>query len=662
MYIMYVLNYPCNDSTYFMHIVSVNKYSLIDENKFVGKFMSSLLGVHASYNKNINTFAFGSYHHVVDIDNKKIIYREAPTMSIYDREESSKIIKIDNYVKNILKERNVNSQFLKNPLVKLKTSLENFMQEKSKHFNNNQKNTNFVNFLKDEIKNIPINGQIIRYFFDFNLTIMSRFYRDNQLDTSFDKIINDESSNFSDPMLNSSLCCEEEKLFLNFYRNSVKYRIYFDNFLKDFEVMDVFRIPFLLSEIFLEMKIKDPKRINCYNIDYFNIFEHLYRITTDKKEITKKINFEDFHNLYFEKMKKCFNKINLDDVQFQNSEISKNTKNNINMINLNRKTINRYIYLLANYFDKSDLDMIFSSKKDNEIKEINREEILIIIKNKFIENKFFSSEDFLVYALVYIISLTIIFMPYNKMINSFIDIQKSFEHVKYFLREFLYIIIKSIYKYYLINKETKNYPSMTISYVKMYLCLLGNYIRQKFICPNEEIMTIFKLFFTNIIYQERQEIIDRNIKDNDSSIENIDEIYKSKNYLIINKYCFTKSKMYKSGEIVNRGMKEFTNTILGLNVKNRTLTPKIEIKLKDYIFSSNVFSPLKMFQDSEKIYNDFFEKNNLNISTLNIRPIREIIVNLIFYGKELKNRSFPIAYLMNTLYILKDFETQFQKK
>ena len=60
MYIMYVLNYPCNDSTYFMHIVSVNKYSLIDENKFVGKFISSLLGVHSSYNKNINTFAFGS--------------------------------------------------------------------------------------------------------------------------------------------------------------------------------------------------------------------------------------------------------------------------------------------------------------------------------------------------------------------------------------------------------------------------------------------------------------------------------------------------------------------------------------------------------------------------------------------------------------------------
>ena len=35
MYIMYILNYPCNDSTYFWHIVSVSKDNLNEENKFV---------------------------------------------------------------------------------------------------------------------------------------------------------------------------------------------------------------------------------------------------------------------------------------------------------------------------------------------------------------------------------------------------------------------------------------------------------------------------------------------------------------------------------------------------------------------------------------------------------------------------------------------------
>ena len=72
MYIIYILNYPCNDSTYFWHIVSVSKNNITEENKFVGKLMDSLLGVNAYYDDSIDTFYFGKYHYIVDIDNKKL--------------------------------------------------------------------------------------------------------------------------------------------------------------------------------------------------------------------------------------------------------------------------------------------------------------------------------------------------------------------------------------------------------------------------------------------------------------------------------------------------------------------------------------------------------------------------------------------------------------
>ena len=70
MYIMFMFNYPCNDSIYFWHIVSVGKNNLIESNKFVGKVMSSLLGVNCTYDSCIETKAFSSYHYIIDIDNK----------------------------------------------------------------------------------------------------------------------------------------------------------------------------------------------------------------------------------------------------------------------------------------------------------------------------------------------------------------------------------------------------------------------------------------------------------------------------------------------------------------------------------------------------------------------------------------------------------------
>ena len=67
MFIMFVLNYPCNDTPFFWHIVSVSKDNFDSDNTFAGKVMDSLLGVNTTYNDNINTDIYGKYNFLAKV-------------------------------------------------------------------------------------------------------------------------------------------------------------------------------------------------------------------------------------------------------------------------------------------------------------------------------------------------------------------------------------------------------------------------------------------------------------------------------------------------------------------------------------------------------------------------------------------------------------------
>ena len=94
MFILYILNYTCNDCQYFWFIVSVSKNNFVDENKFVGKIMATLLGVNTTYSEDFDTSAYGNFHYIVDIDNKKIIFKKTRDLEeeeIIDYENSNNL-------------------------------------------------------------------------------------------------------------------------------------------------------------------------------------------------------------------------------------------------------------------------------------------------------------------------------------------------------------------------------------------------------------------------------------------------------------------------------------------------------------------------------------------------------------------------------------------
>ena len=681
MYIMYMFNYPCNDSTYFWHIVSVGKNNLVEENKFVGKIMLSLLGVNCTYDPSIDTSAFAESHYVVDIDNKKLIYKESLNISMDEKEDSNKLINLVNYVENIFKEKNVNSSILKRPLVKLKNRLEDYLYEKIPNFTTNPKK-NFVNFFKTEKSTKhSINIRLLEFFYDCNLSLLINFYNDNQLTSSFDKIIKEENNGSEHSINISKYYEEEEKYFCELFRNSVKYKIYFDNFLSEFEVVDVFRIPFLFSQMFIELKLKDEEEISCENIDYFNLIDQLYRLTNNQS-FHKRINFKSFDQNYNEKISRYFKRFFIND--YDNRVFVKNAKeetgkNDIQkgsryqLINMNKKIINRYIYLLQNFFEVQDIENMFPHIKKKEakvIKIIDRRVIYQLIKNKLIEKKFISSLNFLIYTLAYIVSLTITLHPFEQMISFLAEIQEAFKLIKYFMPHYIYTIIKSIYKYYLINKETQKYPTMSLSHIKMYFYFLANFIRSQFILPNEEMMFILKSFFSDIIFQEREEInsLDEQKKaklneDLNNSNNNTPEgkkeflnVYKDKSYMLYMKYCFNGKKMFKSKTMVERAMLELETSNVVITIGKKVNNPQIVIKINDYVHKSKFYTPWKLFKDSENIFEDLFDNYNLDDYYLDIIKLREIILNLIVYGTELEEGKIPVNYLMNTLYLLRNFE------
>ena len=681
MYIMYMFNYPCNDSTYFWHIVSVGKNNLVEENKFVGKIMLSLLGVNCTYDPSIDTSAFAESHYVVDIDNKKLIYKESLNISMDEKEDSNKLINLVNYVENIFKEKNVNSSILKRPLVKLKNRLEDYLYEKIPNFTTNPKK-NFVNFFKTEKSTKhSINIRLLEFFYDCNLSLLINFYNDNQLTSSFDKIIKEENNGSEHSINISKYYEEEEKYFCELFRNSVKYKIYFDNFLSEFEVVDVFRIPFLFSQMFIELKLKDEEEISCENIDYFNLIDQLYRLTNNQS-FHKRINFKSFNQNYNEKISRYFKRFFIND--YDNSVFVKNAKeetgkNDIQkgsryqLINMNKKIINRYIYLLQNFFEVQDIENMFPHIKKKEakvIKIIDRRVIYQLIKNKLIEKKFISSLNFLIYTLAYIVSLTITLHPFEQMISFLAEIQEAFKLIKYFMPHYIYTIIKSIYKYYLINKETQKYPTMSLSHIKMYFYFLANFIRSQFILPNEEMMFILKSFFSDIIFQEREEInsLDEQKKaklnedlnnSNNNTLEGKKEflnVYKDKSYILYMKYCFNGKKMFKSKTMVERAMLEHETSNVVITIGKKVNNPQIVIKINDYVHKSKFYTPWKLFKDSENIFEDLFDNYNLDDYYLDIIKLREIILNLIVYGTELEEGKIPVNYLMNTLYLLRNFE------
>ena len=128
------------------------------------------------------------------------------------------------------------------------------------------------------------------------------------------------------------------------------------------------------------------------------------------------------------------------------------------------------------------------------------------------------------------------------------------------------------------------------------------------------------------------------------------------------KHCFTSKKFFKPNIMIKAAIKESNNCNIVVKTVKKQIHPTIQIKIKDYIHSTEFFAPKKIYKLAQYTFNEFFDNAELDMSKLKINNVRDIITNLIQYGLELNqddDEFLPVDYLIYTLYLLKDFEQKY---
>jgi hypothetical protein len=191
--------------------------------------------------------------------------------------------------------------------------------------------------------------------------------------------------------------------------------------------------------------------------------------------------------------------------------------------------------------------------------------------------------------------------------------------------------------------------------------MLVNFLKDRLIIPNEEMLKLLNSFFREEYKDKNKEEISETIlneSENKEDDKNIDLEKDNKDILCFMKYCFTEKKMFKPSNMVNVALGEYNVCNIVIKTGQKNIQPLVAIKIKKYSDSAKFFSPKKIYKFAKSLYYEFYNKYELDISKLNVTKIRECIINLIIYGIVLDDDHrgiIPLDLLINTLYLLKDF-------
>ena len=338
MYMLSTFSYPCMDSTYLWHILSVPKKDLNVESKnpFVGKTFTGMLGVNCVYEEEMFQEFSSLYKTVfiVDINKKQITLK-------YDEDDedaaktAKEILKLKLFIEKICDDKKFKSKYLERAIHKLSDRL-NQASRKVGNFQvvNNSKKINFYSNSKPI--NRILNAYIQEAFYDFVLTILKEFYsfyklnsKDQDEDLSLTFVSHsdmDSSSNLSvvsqDNVSKNDISiaeneggdmeidckeldetmdkektnylfhykesikeyCEEERIFFNLFHESSKFIPFIRQFIPIHQAVDLYKIPLIFAEEFILVKRSSN---NQFDSHYFEVIDNFY--SSELKQIISKI-------------------------------------------------------------------------------------------------------------------------------------------------------------------------------------------------------------------------------------------------------------------------------------------------------------------------------------------------------------------------------------
>ena len=594
MYMLYILNYPLTDSNYFWHIKSISKNDINSVGEMIG---SIFLGVNTEFNnKTINTQNLSNVNYIVNLENKKNTIN-----FLSNTKESEELNKLIKYIHNLLTHKESRSFFLGESLIYLKRALKRIKQVYDSKVCKKELDSFFY---VDKIV-MEINRLIQEAFYDFILTFLIFLKNDYLYDySSFSIIKNKNNQNYNEKFT------EEENIFLKYFRFTIKYSTYFDNFISYFNTFDEFKISLLITEEFVDLKEKNINKIlNGNNVSYFKIMDNLY----ETKGIKYKVNFNNINQEF--------------KLDTENNKIS-NIKKENQLFFINKDIINDFL----NYKNNKILFKMFQLEVNNEqaLKSIKMINISNIIQNYFAE--FLNDKYYIYSSIVYVISIIFPLFTFDNNILFFSNLLYRLQKMKYFQRFHINILLKSFNKYYFSNQENYHFSGLNFENFKNYCDLVQGHLIKNRILPNEEIYNFYQKLYNEAKNKEKTST------DNGSKIKDNQFIYEyDENDNHINNF--------KEGIITRE------KNMLVLNYKGI----KIITKLNSY----NI-----IFQQISLYYEDYFMRLNFNIELINPKGIIDIIINIIYYTHKYQHMEMS-CLLLDGIILLKKLENQiktFRKK
>ena len=624
--IIYLLKYflfPLNDNA---NVTCYNQNKYLNESKIVFNKDELIYGFNVDYNnisKNKvnngdnkdNIFETNYY---LDINKKSLNIDTNNTLDENSKKFSDFLKKIfeDSLTDNDNENTNNNNNNLENNIKKLVNNLNNIKEKIIKYGNNTVFNTNKYkyNFFEcNSEKDLEINNSIIKSFYQFNLYISTQYYKNFIINTNTNNDI------------------EEEKVFYELFSKSIYSKILNDfknDYLKNNINQPDNTIKVIFENILLNRKINYNNSKFMENLNNIGVIEHFFKGKENDK--FEAVTFLEFYKYFYNNLQSYF----YDVISNEYVECTMNDTNNIKclyrykQINLDKNILLKYNYLLEQMpledknkcFPYLTTPLLNASDAKIKIKDICNN-----FEHYFINNKLINNVEVIRLCILNVMALS---TTGHKIIYFIEALHELMKKINISIYKFIYIILSIAYRVFIKEKN------QNLFIYEKYFNIFNFVVENNLITPNNDINNIYNniLNFIESIKDKKKEEIEGN---DYKSIKDVD-----------NKKLYSLEPKLKEKEMLSN----ISNVTFNGNIKNNKITFKAKI-LKDKIFNINdIFSPLKVYNQLNKMVDEFSQ--NLEFNKINKDEYKKLIIHLIYYCS-LFPQEFDKTIIKYLIYCLK---------
>ena len=368
------LSFPLNDEKYYFIGCAISLDDLINgDSEFGLKNYTSVIGINDLYKHNFrNKKVKIGDHLVIDLD-KGDIYPGEDLKDNSVNEKNKKLIKLIEKLCKETDEDKIKTITLYQAINKLSKRLKSIYE---KLYDSSIKSIpgEFIDYNKEKIS--LINKEIQESFYQFINNVCLYFYENLSIKATEDEgkkiqIKNDEEHDmnvlFDENYKEGKRYNEEELIFLEMIKMTMKYESFVYGFLQSYNPIDLYKIPLTFTEEFLSIVSRKKNEISKYNIKYFELIDELY--SQRKLKNPHELNFNNIYNSFFKNLK---NKIDKEVIIYCLEMITYEAEG-VKFPNIKKRDTSNWIHQVAESYDKKIGEIGYLFVNDDKILEVNNQ-------------------------------------------------------------------------------------------------------------------------------------------------------------------------------------------------------------------------------------------------------------------------------------------------